>query len=296
MDLKFAGIFPAVPTPFERGHTAPQRLRENIEKWNTFGLAGYLVLGSNGEAPFLSETEKVEMIRAARAAIPPDKIMLVGTGLESSALTSVFTLRAAELGANAALVLTPAYYGDQMTGEALRRHYESVADVSPIPLLLYNAPKFTKLNIPLETVVALARHENIIGMKDSAGNLGQLAALQESTPPHFQILIGADSILLGGLAQGSKGAVLALANAAPQECVALARAIEAGDLFTAAATVRRLAPVGRAVTSRWGVPGLKAALDYLGYFGGEPRPPLLPVPTTVREELRSILRGAGLLS
>lgn len=296
MQLDLSGLFPPVPTPFEKGHTAPHRLRENLEKWNATGLAGYLVLGSNGEAPYLGEAEKIEIIRTARAAIPHDRIMLVGTGLESTALTTVFTIRAADLGADAALVLTPAYYSEQMTSEALRRHYETIADAAPIPILIYNVPKFTRLNISLETVVALAKHENIVGIKDSAGNLGQLAALQESTPPHFHILIGNDSILLGGLAQGLKGAVLALANAAAQECVAILQAVEKGNLFATRAIMQRLAPVGRAVTSRWSIPGLKAALDLLGYFGGHPRPPLLPVASTVREELRAILRVAGLIS
>jgi len=296
MPLDLSGIFPPLPTPFENDRTAPHRLRENVEKLSGSGLAGYLVLGSNGEAPYLSEAEKIEIIRTARSAISKDKIMLVGTGLESTVLTTVFTVRAADLGADAALVLPPFFYHEQMTSEALRRHYETIADASPIPILIYNVPKFTNLNIPLQTIALLAKHENIIGIKDSSGNLGQLAALQEHAPPHFRVLFGTDGVLLGGLVHGLQGGILALANLAPRECVEMLLAVKNGDLLAARMLMQRIAPVGRAATTRFGVPGLKAMLDWLGFFGGDPRPPLLPVSSTVREELRAILQAAGLLS
>jgi 4-hydroxy-2-oxoglutarate aldolase len=296
MPIDLRGIFPPLPTPFENSHTAPRRLQENIEKLAGTGLAGYLVLGSNGEAPYLSEAEKIEIIRAARAAIPKDKIMLVGTGLESTAMTTVFTMRAAELGADGALVLPPFFYHEQMTAEALRRHFETVADASPIPILLYNVPKFTHLNIPVEVIIRLARHENIIGIKDSSGNLGQLAALQEHASPTFRVMFGTDGVLLGGLVHGLEGGILALANVAPRECVDMLAAVEREDLLEARTLMQRIAPVGRAATARFGVPGLKAMLDLLGFYGGDPRPPLLPVTPEVRAELKKMLEVAGLRS
>jgi len=296
MQLDLKGIFPPLPTPFERDHTAPHRLQENIGKLADTGLAGYLVLGSNGEAPYLSESEKIEIIRAARAVIPKDKIMLVGTGLESTALTTVFTMRAAEFGADAALVLPPFFYPEQMTSEALRCHFETVADASPIPIMLYNVPKFTHLNIPIDTVLHLARHQNIVGIKDSSGNLGQLAAFQEHASPNFHVMFGTDGVLLGGLVHGLQGGILALANVAPKECVEMLRAVEQEEIFVARDLMQRIAPVGRAATASFGVPGLKAMLDLLGYYGGDPRPPLLPVTPQVRDELKKMLTTAGLLS
>jgi 4-hydroxy-2-oxoglutarate aldolase len=295
MKLDLQGIFPPIPTPFENGHCALHRLEENIAKWNDTGLSGYLVLGSNGEAPMLSEAEKLELVRVARQAIPAWKILLVGSGLESTDATSVLTYRLADLGADAALVLTPSFYRDQLTSEALQRHFETVAEASPIPILLYNVPKFTNINLSIDVVVNLSQHPNIIGMKDSSGQLGQLVELRERVPSHFQLLIGTDSVFFGGLAHGSRGAILALANVAPRECVELFNAVEDEKWDVAQALANRVAPVGRAVTSRFGVPGLKAALDELGYFGGAPRPPLLPVSEKVREEIRLILQQAGLL-
>jgi 4-hydroxy-2-oxoglutarate aldolase len=296
MPIDLKGIFPPLPTPFENGHTAPQRLRENIEKLAGAGLAGYLVLGSNGEAPYLSEAEKIEVIRAARSAISKNKLMLVGTGLEATALTTVFTIRAADLGADAALVLPPFFYPEQMNADALRRHFETIANASPIPILLYNVPKFTHLNIPVDTVLRLAKHENIIGIKDSSGNLGQLAVLQEHASPNFHVMFGTDGVLLGGLVHGLQGGILALANVAPRECVEMLRAVEQEEIFVARELMQRIAPVGRAATARFGVPGLKAMLDLLGFYGGDPRPPLLPVSPAVREELRVILQEAGLMA
>lgn len=295
MKLDLQGIFPPIPTPFENGHCAPHRLEENLAKWNDTGLSGYVVLGSNGEAPLLSEAEKLELVRVARQAVPTGKILLVGSGLEATETTAVLTYRLADIGAEAALVITPSYYRDLVTSEALRRHFEAIAEASPIPIILYNVPKSTGVNLPVEVVVSLAQHPNIIGMKDSSGALGQLVELREKVPSSFQLLIGTDSVLFGGLAHGLSGAILALANVAPRECVELFNAVEDEKWDVAQALANRIAPVGRAVTSRFGVPGLKAALDELGYFGGAPRPPLPPVSEKVRDEIRLILQKAGLL-
>jgi len=293
MTLNLNGILPPVPTPFEHGHFAPKRLMENLARWQTTGLAGYLVLGSNGEAAYLSEAEKLEIVRVARRETP-EKILLAGTGLESTGATQVLTHRAADLGADAALVITPNYYQQHMSKEALRRHYETIAENSPIPILLYNVPKFTHLNLAPDLVAQLAQHPNIIGMKDSADNLAQLVELREKTPPDFQILLGADAVFLAGLLHGMNGAILAIANIAPQECVALDQAVQEKRWEEAQALAQRLAPLGRVVVQKYGVPGLKAALDELGYFGGEPRPPLLRLKAVEIEEVRGVLKQVHL--
>ncbi|MEK7727613.1 MAG: dihydrodipicolinate synthase family protein, partial [candidate division KSB1 bacterium] len=221
MPLNLKGVFPPAPTPFANGHFSPRHLAENLKRWNTTGLSGYVVLGSNGEAPLLSDAERLEVVRVARKEIPSDQLLLVGTGMESTEATVVLTMRVADLGAEAALVVNPFYYGRHLSHDALRRYFETVAEASPIPLLLYNVPKFTNMNLPVELVVELAQHPNIIGMKDSAGNLAQLVELRAKTPPEFQILIGSDAVFFAGLLHGMDGAILALANVAPRECVML---------------------------------------------------------------------------
>ena len=290
MKMNLAGVLPPVPTPFEGSRFAPKRLMENFAHWHATGLSGFLVLGSNGEAAYLSEAEKLEIVRVARREIPVGKTLLVGAGVESTDGTQVLTRRVADLGADAALIITPSYYQEQMTMDALRRHYESVAENSPIPILLYNVPKFTHINLLPEWVRQLAQHPNIIGIKDSAGILAQVVELREKMPPDFQILIGSDSVFLAGLLHGANGAILAIANIAPRACVALYQAVQEKKWEEAQILSKRLAPLGRVVVQKYGVPGLKAAMDEMGYFGGAPRPPLLALKTEESEKVRAVLR------
>ncbi len=295
MLLNLRGIFPPITTPFENGHFSPRRLKENLSRWNETALAGYVVLGSNGEAPLLSDAERLEVVRVARQEIPAHKLLIVGTGMESTEATVVLTMRVADLGAAAALVVNPYYYRQHFSNEALRRYYEAVAEASPLPILLYNVPKFTNLNLSVELVAQLAQHPNIIGMKDSAGNLAQLIELREKTPQDFQILLGSDAVFLAGLFHGMEGAILALANVAPRECVQLYEYVQKKMWEEARALAERLAPVGRIIVARYGVPGLKAALDETGYFGGEPRPPLLPIESEARKQIREVLLASQIL-
>jgi 4-hydroxy-2-oxoglutarate aldolase len=292
----FEGVFPPIPTPFADGEVAHHRLSENIAQWNQTGLAGYVVLGSNGENVYLSEAEKRVVMVTAREAIPDDKLFIVGTGRESTKLTIGSTQTAADLGADGALVVTPSYYKEQMTPEALYRHYISVADASPIPILVYNVPKFTGLNIAPTLVARLAEHPRIVGIKDSAGNIGQLIETIRLAAPDFEVLVGNAPTYYSALGVGAVGAILALANVAPRECVAIQELFEQSRFDEARVLHFMLMPVGRAVTSQFGIGGLKAALDLLGYYGGNPRSPLLyPSPEEV-EEIRGLLRQAELLT
>ncbi len=292
----FEGVFPPISTPFTDDEVAHDKLAENIARWNRTGLAGYVVLGSNGENVYLSEEEKKGVIRTAREAIPSGKSLIVGTGRESTRLTIESTRRAADLGADGALVVTPSYYKGQMTTEALYRHYVSVADASSIPILVYNVPKFTGLNIAPALAARLGEHPQIAGMKDSAGNIGQLIEIIRLAAADFEVLVGNAPTYFSALGVGAVGAVLALANVAPRECVAIKELFDRGELDEARALHFRLMPVGRAVTSQFGIGGLKAALDLLGYYGGQPRPPLFYPNSEEVEEIRGILRRAELLS
>jgi 4-hydroxy-2-oxoglutarate aldolase len=285
--ISLRGVFPPIPTPFDAdGRVAYQPLAENLARWNQFDLAGYVVLGSNGEAAYLDEEEKVRVWQAARPLIPAGKLMIAGTGCESTRATVALTRHAAEAGADAALVLTPHYYGAKMTPDALVRHYEALADASPIPVLIYTVPKFTHVDLDAAAIARTARHPNVVGVKDTSGNMAKMAETVRLAGPDFQVLAGSAGFLLAGLA---------LANVAPQRCIDLYRLFRAGELDQAADLQQRMVPVNAAVTARFGIAGLKAALDMLGYYGGPVRSPLLGLTEGERQILRDVLTEGELL-
>jgi len=294
--MTIAGVYPPIPTPFDsQGRLHATALAANVERWEQTGLHGYVVAGSNGESPLLEADEIVEAVRIVRQTAAPDKRVIAGTGCQSTAATLRLTQAVAEAGAEVALVMNPFFYPAQMTPAALVRHYTTVADGSPIPILVYNVPKFTNLNLDPAVVAQLAAHPNIVGIKDSAGNIGQVIDLLRLCPPDFEVLLGNGPAFFSGLQAGAVGGILALANVAPAECVAIWRLVREGRDAEAREIQFRLMPLGKAVTSGYGVPGLKAALDLLGYYGGPPRPPLLPADEPVREAIRRILVEARVL-
>ncbi len=289
------GIMPPVTTPFADGEVAYDKLAENIKRWNQTGLSGYVVMGSNGESAFLTRDEKLKLIDTAKNSLAPGKMLIAGTGSDSIKETIALSNDAAARGADHVLVLTPSFYKGQMSGAAFMRYFTQVADQIKIPLLIYNVPKFTGVNIEASVVAELARHPNIAGLKNSAENTAHTAEIISVVPEHFSVLVGTASVLYPGLAAGATGGILALANIAPDQCVELQTLLEAGRHAEASALQKRLIPVNKAVTAQYGVPGLKAVLDMLGYFGGEPRSPLTAVGERERAELASILKTAGLL-
>jgi len=294
--VSLSGAFPPIPTPFDaRGEVDAQSLVDNLERWNRYNLAGYVVLGSNGEAVYLTEEEKLLVLETARQAIPSDRLMIAGTGCESTRQTVALTGQAAQIGADAALVLAPHYYGGKMTPDSLHHHYEAVAAASPIPILLYNMPKYTHIDMSAATIARAARHPNVVGIKDSGGNITKIADTVRLTAPDFQVLAGSAGFFFASLAVGAVGGVMALANVAPQQCIDIYRLFEAGRWDEAAELQRRMVPVNTAVTASFGVAGLKVALEMLGYYGGPVRAPLLELTEGEREVLRGILVEGGLL-
>ncbi len=289
------GIFPPVPTPFVDGKLACEQLASNLEKLSPTGLKGFVVLGSNGEYVYLSDGEKRKVVQTAVDSASADLPIIAGTGCESTAETIRLTSEVAGLGARAALVITPHYYSSLMGDEALVKHFAAVADNVPIPVILYNVPRYTGVNIGVEAVARLSAHPNIIGIKDSTGNVGQLGQFVNHSAGDFTVLVGTAGVLLGGLSLGCGGAVAALANIAAKNCVAIFESVKAGDYDTARQIQLQMIPVNQAVTVTYGVPGLKTAMDMLGYFGGSPRPPLLPSTAKEKQEIRVILEKAGLL-
>ncbi|MFQ5593231.1 MAG: dihydrodipicolinate synthase family protein [Anaerolineae bacterium] len=293
--MHLTGIFPPIITPFRDGEVDIEALAFNIQKWNGTGLAGYVPLGSTGEFVHLTPAERERVIATVREHAAPDKAVIAGTGSLSTAEATRLTRRAGELGADAAMVVTPFYYTSQMTDAALRAHYTAVADASPIPILLYNVPIFTHLNMAVETVARLAEHPNIAGMKDSSGNVDQLTQIVHSTPADFILLSGAAGVVHPALTIGADGAILAVSNVVPELCVEIYDLVKANDH----AMVRRrqavLGAVNRAI-SRYGIGGYKFAMELCGYRGGRPRPPLLPPDEVGRQAIRAALVAAGVLT
>jgi 4-hydroxy-2-oxoglutarate aldolase len=294
--MDFSGIYPPVVTPFdERGEVSYDRFEENLEKWSSTGLAGFVIFGSNGEYVFLTAEEKLKLIERAAKTVPGGKKIIAGTGCESTRDTISLTNAAADAGAAAALIVTPCYYSDKMSKKALLNHYITVADNSKIPVLLYNVPKYTGVNMAPDLVAELSKHPNIVGIKDSTGNVAQLGEILNGVEEDFYVLVGTAGALYPALAIGAAGGVLALANIAPAECVDVYNLFKSGRHNEARDIYRRMLPVNTAVTATYGIAGLKAAMDIIGYYGGPPRSPLLPLDDEGKAAVRRILETAGLI-
>jgi 4-hydroxy-2-oxoglutarate aldolase len=277
--MNLQGVFAPIPTPFDADDRvdAP-KLTAAFARWIDRPITGFIVLGSNGEAPLLSDDEADGVIAAARAAVPRGRPFIVGTGRESTDATIRASRRAAELGADAVLVRTPGFYKSQMTHDAFVRHYLAVADRSPVPILLYNFTALTGVNLLPVTVASLATHPNIIGMKESGGDVAQIADLVSSTPDRFAVLAGTTSTFYAALCVGAVGGILAPASVVPEACMRLYELAGAGRHDDALALQRRLIPLARLLGPTYGIPGLKAALKIAGHDLGRPRPPLAPAP------------------
>jgi len=283
----FAGIYTPIATPFRDDGTVDERaLAANVARWMTTPLTGLVVLGSNGEATSLDEAEADRVVEIVRAGVPSSRPLIAGTGRESTRATIAATRRAAAVGADAALVRTPSFFKPQMTTEAFVRHFTEVADASPVPVLLYNVTLYTGVNLLPDAVERLAVHPNIVGMKESGSDIGQIAEYVARTPDDFTVLAGSATTLVHALCAGCDGAILALASLAPAECVFMTTLVREKRLDEANALQRRLMPLARSLGTGYGVPGLKAALELSGYAGGSPRPPLRPVSSEVVDIIR----------
>lgn len=294
--ISLEGCFPPIATPFdEQGAVHHEQLVRNLEKWQKTPLRGFAVLGSNGEAAFLETSEKLTVWETARNAIDADHLFIAGTGCESTRATLSLTQKAAQCGADAALVVTPHYYKGKMTHEALVHHYATVADHSPIPLILYNVPAFTGVDLTAETLIALSRHPNIIGLKESSGNVVKMGAVCAAAPSRFQVLAGSGSFLLPALTVGAVGGIMAVASVAPHQVNDIIRLFKDGSLEEARKIQLKLIDANAAVTSGFGIPGLKAAMELIHMYGGPVRSPLLPLSEAQRESLKKILTEAGII-
>jgi 4-hydroxy-2-oxoglutarate aldolase len=287
--MKLSGVLPPIATPFQDGKLALDKLKKNFERWNQTGLSGFLVLGSNGEAVFLNEKEKIKMMEVSRQAIPGSKIMMVGTGMEATQETIQFTNQAAKMGADCALVVTPCYFKGSMKPQILYEHFIAVAESSKIGILIYNVPQFTGINMEPELVAKLSEQPNIIGIKDSSGNISQLSETVHLSRKGFSVFVGSAPVFFPALCVGAVGGILAVAQVAPGECVQILNLFKKGKMDEARALQERLTPLAKAVTTKYGIGGLKMAMDLASYFGGDPRSPLKRPGKDVQEELKKLI-------
>jgi len=295
MPDKFNGIFAPLTTPFLEDEISLEKFKENIQKYNHFDLSGYVILGSTGESVFLSDEESEKLVSTAKENASPGKKIIVGTARESTKITLEFTNRMAELNIDAVLIRTPYYFRSLMDREALKKFYLTIAEQSKVPVLIYNIPRNTGVSIESHLLFELAKHPNIAGLKDSSGNLGFLREVIPHLNSDFSFLTGAGRVLLPELLLGASGGILALADAAPAQCVRIYNLFKKGDKEEALKLQLSLVPLNKAIIQTYGIPGLKYALDLLGYYGGPPRPPLLLLEKKGKLEIKSILEKTGLL-
>ncbi|HET7372648.1 MAG TPA: dihydrodipicolinate synthase family protein [Gemmatimonadaceae bacterium] len=293
-----SGVFAPVVTTFypESGDVDLASFAANVRAHLAAGLHGIVVTGSTGEAALLDWDERAALVDTAREMVPPDRRLLVGTGAESTRACLKLTRDAAARGADAVLVVAPHYYGAAMTEAALSHHYRAVADASPVPVMLYNIPKYMHFAIPASLVADLARHENVIGIKDSSGNRDLFAAYMESQSPTFSVLTGNGPMWHHALTVGSRGGILAVALFAAALSMEVYDAEQRGDRDGAAAAQARLTPLGAKIVGEMGVAGVKAAMDLVGLAGGPVRSPLLPLDASQRAAVGELMSAAELVA
>ena len=288
--MQLKGIIPALTTPFDQQSAlALDGLRANIARYNATGLAGYLVTGSTGESVLLDRTEFEKVLAAVREAAAPGRVLIAGTGVDSTAETISRTEVAAKLGYHYALVCTPYFFKSMMKPDVLVEHYHRVADASRIPILLYSVPNFTGIALEADVVARLSEHRNIAGMKDSSGNVDRVGAIIASVPEQFQVLTGAATTIYPAMLMGAKGAILALADFLPELCVALYAAAFARESVRALELQRRILPASRKIVSTLGISGIKHAMECRGYYGGPARRPLLALDERQKREVETLV-------
>jgi 4-hydroxy-2-oxoglutarate aldolase len=346
------GIFPPITTPFyPDGNLYFKKLEANVERYSKTPVAGIVPLGTTGEAILLSDQERRDVLKTTREAAAPNKVLIAGTGVESAVETLRLTEYAAELGYDVAMVRTPHYYKKQMQPANILAFYRTVADRSPLPVIIYNIPQATGYDMPAELIIELAAHANLIGMKESSGDVGKVRRIVEGTrhvkrsatvtetfdavtprmvkaanqrngqggelvsvsalggTPNpsssavnvvaglktrqkevgFQVLVGAAEKLEPSLQAGAVGAILAFADAAPTACYEIYAAWKEGNIELARLKQERIAKAAQRVTGELGIPGMKHALDFNGYFGGPVRLPLLPLTADLKAEVEQLM-------
>jgi 4-hydroxy-2-oxoglutarate aldolase len=288
--MDISGIYPPIPTPFNIDESvAYDRLEDNLRRWISLPLNGVVMPGSNSEVVYLTKEERVSIWELCVVTLAGSgKYLIAGTGAETTSETIELTCKAASFGAKAALVMPPFYYKASMNHKALVNHYTLLAKASPIPVIIYNVPVFTGIDFAIDTLKALAEIPNIIGIKDSSSNIIKMSQLLSSFPK-FQVFCGTGSAFLPFLSIGAVGGVMALANIAATPLRFLLDAFKENRQEDAIHIQRDLVDINTFVTSGFGVPGLKYAMDKTGFYGGPTRLPLLPLSSNEMLQIDPVL-------
>jgi 4-hydroxy-2-oxoglutarate aldolase len=290
--MKLNGILAAITTPFDGdGAVAVDRLRENIARYNRVPLAGYVAVGSTGESVLLTRAEVEQVFSAVREAAAPGRILIAGTGSESTPETISRSKAAANLGFDGVLVKTPSFYKSALNADTLAEHYVRVADASKLPVILYSIPQLTGVALESDLVARLAEHPNIIGIKESSGNVQRVGEIIAAVPEGFQVVVGSADTLYASLLLGAVGGVLALADCLPELCIELYRAVAADQTANARSLNRRILPASKKIVRQLGIAGLKYAMDYRGYYGGPVRGPLVPISAAQKREVEAVVNS-----
>ena len=292
MAKKISGIFAPITTCFQNEKVSLDHLKENIRKYGETPLSGFLVLGSNGENKSLTDDEKIEILEIVLKEKAEHQLVMAGTGYESTRQTISFSKKASEIGADYVSLLTPSYFKKRLTDDAMIKYYTDVAEALTIPVLAYNAPGFTGMTISPRVIEAISKHPNIAGMKDTS--LDGIGRYLEVCGDDFDILAGTINTLFPGLALGASGGVVSLANAYPQPCCELYKIFKEGDVEGARKLHFRLFRLNHFVSGRYGVAGVKYAMEVAGYYGGPPRLPLFPLKDDDRRTIKEAIADAGL--
>jgi 4-hydroxy-2-oxoglutarate aldolase len=293
MSKKLSGIAAPISTPFVDQEVSYDRLRSNIQQYSKTGLTGFFALGSNGESMFLTETEKLKVLEVVLQEKADHQIVMAGAGHESTHQTISFSKKVAEMGADFVSILTPSYFKKRLTDEAMIRYYTEVADGVPVPVIAYNAPGFTGMTLTANVVESISGHPNIGGMKDTSK--GNMSSYISAAAENFDILSGTVSTLFESMLLGAKGGVVSLANAFPAPCCELYEACRALDLDNARRLHYLLIRLNKSVSGSFGVAGVKYAMELAGYYGGDPRLPLLPITEEGRQTVKKAVIEAGLI-
>jgi 4-hydroxy-2-oxoglutarate aldolase len=284
------GILLPTTTPFDSNQNLDLAgLRANLQRWTKIGITGVVLLGSTGERVHLDEHEYINVIESARREVADDFAFIVGAGHQSTIGTINEIKRAAEGGADAVLVITPNFYRSAITQETLTKYYSEIADASPVPVVLYSMPALTGIKIEPATIARLSDHQNIIGVKDSSADVEGFKQTVELCPEEFAVMTGNGTIFLDALRAGATGAILAVGCAVPEVCVEIMRAFTDGEEERAQLLQSKLTPLATAVTTKYGIGGLKAALDMNGYVGGSVRAPLQAPTQNAKVEIEQLL-------
>jgi len=290
--MKLNGIFTAITTPFNaEGAVAVDRLQENIARYNRLPLAGIVAVGSTGESVLLTRAEVEQVFSAAREAAAPGRILIAGTGSESTAETISRSKAAASLGFDCVLVKTPSFYKSALNPDTLAEHYRRVADACQIPVILYSIPQLTGVALEADLVARLAEHPNIIGIKESSGNVQRVGEIIAAVPEKFQVVVGSADTLYASLLIGAVGGVLALADCLPELCIEVHRAVASDQMANARDLNRRILPASKKIVRQLGIAGVKWAMDYRGYYGGPVRGPLVPLNSAQKHEVEAMVNS-----